>query len=430
MSSKERMVDPAGQFSLADFYFPETDDPLQVPPDFIAWRKNVGWALSLCEPILSTAAEARCTLDSESGPHEVINMSSYGYLGLVRHPQILAAAHQALDHYGTGACGSPILSGKNVLHCELEKKLTNLLGREGVLIFNSGFGGAMGSIASLLRKGDAAVLDERAHVSLVNGAKVAGAKLAFFRHNDPQSLNEVLAKEKERRRMVIVEGIYSMHGDMANLPALLEVTRAHEVGVFIDEAHSILACGPTGGGVAEHFGVGKEIGVQFATFSKSFSACGGFVAASSDLIDYMRFYADSYGFSCAMPPVIVAGLSAAVDVARAETWRRDRLWENATYFKDRLHELGIDTGESNTYVVPLMVGDDRILLFEMGQELRKRGLFVAPVDYPTVPLDQVRFRATVTAAHSRDDIERALQIIADVLVPALRAKNKLRVRQV
>ena len=357
-------------------------------------------------------------------------MTSYGYLGLVRHPQILAAAKSALDHYGTGACGSPILSGKNVLHCELESKLTKLLGRDAVLIFNSGFGGALGSIASLLRKGDAAVLDERCHVSLVSGAKVAGAKLAFFRHNDAKSLDEVLSREGTRRRLVIIEGIYSMDGDMADLPSLLPVTRAHQVGVFIDEAHSILGCGPNGGGVAEHFGVSQQIGVQFATFSKAFSACGGFVTASSDLINYMRFYADSYGFSCAMPPVIVAGLSAAVDVVRAEPWRRERLWENANYFRTRLHEMGVDTGESNTYVVPLMVGDDRVLLFELGNALRKRGLFVAPVDYPTVPLDQVRFRANITAAHSREDIDGALQIIEDVLVPALRSKKRLRARQV
>lgn len=430
MSTEEKPLHSASQYSTADFYFAETDDPLQVPPDYLAWRKEVAWALSLCEPVLGSAAEARCTLDSDSGPQEVVNMTSYGYLGLVRHPAILAAAKNALDQYGTGSCGSPILSGRNRLHVELEGKLSKLLGRESILLFNSGFGGAMGSVASLLRRGDAAVLDERAHVSLLNGAKTVGARLAFFKHNDPASLDEVLAKEKGRRRLVIIEGIYSMDGDMADLPRLLPVARAHQVGVLIDEAHSMLCCGPNGGGVAEHFGAQAEIGVQFGTFSKAFSACGGFVGASRDLIDYMRFYADSYGFSCAMPPVIAAGLSAAVDVFHAEPWRREKLWDNANYFRTRVQELGIETGESNSYVVPLIVGDDRVLLYELAHALRQRGLFVAPVDYPTVPIDRVRFRANMTAAHTREDVDRALQILQDVMVPALRARNKLRARQV
>lgn len=430
MSTEAKTLNTAGQFSLADFYFSDTDDPLQVPPDYIQWRKNVDWALSLCEPTLSTAAEAHCTLQSESGSRDVINMSSYGYLGLVRHPEILRASKAALDRYGTGACGSPILSGRNQLHGELEKKLVGLVHCESVLLFNSGFGGALGSIAGLLRKGDVAVLDERCHVSLCSGARLAGAKLAFFKHNDAQSLDQVLAREKNKRRLVILEGIYSMDGDMADLPALVAVTGAHRVGIFIDEAHSMLACGANGGGVVEHYNVATDIGVRFGTFSKAFSACGGFVAADSDLIDYMRFYADSYGFSAAMPPVIAAGLAAAIDVMQVETWRRQRLWENAEYFRSSLRELGLDTGDSTSYVVPIVLGCDRVLLFELGRELRNRGLFVAPVDYPTVPLDQVRFRCTVTAAHQREDLDRALQIIADVLVPALKANGRLFRRQV
>jgi 7-keto-8-aminopelargonate synthetase-like enzyme len=430
MSSEAKVLTaPSSQFSLADFYFPETDDPLQVSPDFLAWRKEVGWALSLCEPVLSTAAEARCTLESGRGSHRVINMSSYGYLGLVRHPKVLAAAKEALDQYGTGACGSPILSGRNLLHSDLEQKLSRLSGKEGVIIFNSGFGGAMGSVATLLRKGDEAVLDERSHVSLVQGAKLSGAKLTFFSHNDAHSLDEALSKERTRRRMIILEGIYSMDGDMADLPSLLEVAGAHKVGVFIDEAHSILATGPHGGGVVEHFGAGSQVGLQYATFSKAFSACGGFASASSDLIAYMRFYADSYGFSCAMPPVVAAGLSAALDVAANEPWRRDRLWENAAYFRTQLHELGVDTGASTTYVIPLMVGSDRALLFELGHALRKRGLFMAAVDYPTVPIDQVRFRASITAGHTRQDLDEALQILADIFVPTMKSKGLIREKQ-
>ena len=307
-----------------------------------------------------------------------------------------------------------------------KQKLAALTGREKVLVYNSGFGGALGSAAGLMRKGDVAVIDARAHVSLADGARVGGARIAFFEHNDPQSLDQVLASTSGERRLVFVDGLYSMDGDMANLPALLDVADAHRVGIFVDEAHSILCCGPTGGGVVEHFGVRERVGLQYGTFSKGFSSCGGFAASSSDVIEYLRFYANPYGFTCALPPATVAGLCAAFDVMQAEPWRRTRLWENADYFRAQLHGLGVSTGTSSSYVVPIVVGEDRPFLYEIGHAMRARGLFVTPVDYPTVPLDQVRFRASVTTLHSRADLDEALQIIEDVFVPAMRSRGLLR----
>jgi len=234
----------ANRYSLADFYFSDTDNPLTPPADYLAWRRDTAWATSLYEPLLCGAADPVCTLELEDGPHRVINMASYAYLGLVKHPRIVAAATEALALFGVGSCGSPMLSGKSVRHRELEQKLCELTGREAVLLFNSGFGGAFGSIAGLLRKGDVAVVDERAHLSLLDGAKVGGAKTVFFAHNDAGSLDEALSASKGKRRLVVVEGIYSMDGDMADLPRLLEVTEAHGVGILIDEAHSMLCCGP------------------------------------------------------------------------------------------------------------------------------------------------------------------------------------------
>jgi glycine C-acetyltransferase len=221
-----------------------------------------------------------------------------------------------------------------------------------------------------------------------------------------------------------------MDGDMADLPRLTEVAEAHGVGMFVDEAHSILCCGPNGGGVVEHFRVGSRVGVQYGTFSKGFSSCGGFAAASSDIIEYLRFYSNPYGFTCALPPAIVAVISEALDVMKEEKWRRDRLWENAAYFRTQLQAMGINTGRSNSYVVPIVVGEDRALLYQLGHALRQRGLFVTPVDYPTVPLDQARFRASVTAAHTRENIDEALQILGDVFVPVMRSKGLLRAAQV
>jgi 7-keto-8-aminopelargonate synthetase-like enzyme len=420
----------ANQFSLADFYFSDSDDPLTPPADYLAWRRDTAWATSLYEPVMRDAAGPINYLQTPAGPQRVINMTSYGYLGLVKHPAVIAAAKQALDDYGAGACGSPILSGKNVLYQQLEHKLAAVTGKPSVLVFNSGFGGSMGSAAGLMRKGDVAVVDARAHISMVEGLKIGGARIAFFEHNSARCLDEVLAANDGARRLIFVDGLYSMDGDMADLPALLDVAESHGVGMFVDEAHSILCCGPTGGGVVEHYGARGRVGVQYGTMSKAFSCGGGFAAASPELIDYLRFYANSYGFTCALPPSVVAAAGAVIDVMQAETWRRAQLWENAAYFRTQLQSLGINIGTSTSYVVPLVVGEQRALLYEIAHELRARGLFVTPVDYPTVALDQVRFRASVTALHTREILDEALQIIADVFVPAMRGRGLLHARAV
>jgi 7-keto-8-aminopelargonate synthetase-like enzyme len=415
----------ANQFSLADFYYSDSGNPLTPPADYLAWRRATAWATSLYEPVLCDPPGPINRLQTAAGTQRVINMTSYGYLGLVRHPAVIAAAKQAIDDYGTGACGSPILSGKSVLYQDLERKLGALTGYPSVLVFNSGFGGALGSAAGLMRKGDVAVVDARAHISVVDGLKIGGAKIAFFAHNDAGALDQVLSATIGARRLIFVDGLYSMDGDMADLPGLLEVAESHGVGIFVDEAHSILCCGPNGGGVVEHFGMRDRVGVQYGTLSKAFSCGGGFAAASTDLIEYLRFYSNAYGFTCALPPAAVAAASAVIDVMHTETWRRTQLWENAAYFRTQLHSLGINTGTSTSYVVPIVVGEDRALLYELGHKLRQHGLFVTPVDYPTVALDQTRFRASVTALHTREVLDEALQILEDVFVPAMRAKGLL-----
>jgi 7-keto-8-aminopelargonate synthetase-like enzyme len=415
----------ASQFSLADFYYSDSDNPLIPPADYLEWRRATAWATSLYDPVLCDPAGPINHLQTATGPRRVINMTSYGYLGLVRHPAIIAAAKQALDDYGTGACGSPILSGKSLLYQELARKLGALTGYPSVLVFNSGFGGAMGSAAGLMRKGDVAIVDARAHISMVDGLKIGGATIAFFEHNSARALDETLTANAGARRLIFVDGLYSMDGDLADLPALLDVAESHRVGIFVDEAHSILCCGPNGGGVVEHFGVRDRVGVQYGTLSKAFSCGGGFAAASTDLIEYLRFYSNAYGFTCALPPSVVATASAVLDVMQTEGWRRVQLWENAAYFRTQLHSLGINTGTSTSYVVPIVVGEDRRLLYELGLQLRERGLFVTPVDYPTVALDQTRFRASVTALHTREILDEALQIIEDVFVPPMRSRGLL-----
>jgi glycine C-acetyltransferase len=337
-------------------------------------------------------------------------------MGLATHPQVIRAAKKALNRYGTGACGSPVLSGLADLHRDLEQKLVAFTGRENVMLFNSGFGGALGTVAGLLRKGDAAIMDAKCHLSLIDGAKLSGARLHFFDHNDANSLDQVLEKTKGKRRLMICEGIYSMDGDMANLPELVPVAQQHNCSIFIDEAHSILACGANGRGIVEHFGFEKEVGLQFGTFSKSFASVGGFIAGRYDTIDYLRFYSNPYGFSCALPPSVVAGLLKALELTTETDELRNILWDNTKYFREGLLDMGVNIGESTSQVVPIVIGSNRNLLYQLCHEMNDRGLFLAPVDFPSVPEDGLRYRAAVTAAHTKEDLAKALQIIKDTVV--------------
>jgi glycine C-acetyltransferase len=407
-------------FSLADLYLQDSEDPLVPSPEFATWRQQVSWATSLYEQSLLDGPGARTVLSVDGRLQPVLNFASYNYLALSKHPETIAAAKGALDTYGVGACGSPILSGMTDLHRRFEARLSAFLGRADTMLFNSGFGGALGMLAGTLRRGDVAVLDSKCHISLIEGAKLSAARIELFDHNDPDSLDACLARHADERRVVVTEGIFSMDGDMGDLPALVPVAERHRVGIVIDEAHSILTCGATGQGVTEHFGLDRQVALKYATLSKAFAAVGGFVSGAEDTVQYLRYFANSYGFSCALPPVVVAAALASLEIATRDATARETLADNARYFREELVGLGLDIGESTTQVVPIIVGADRELLYRLGLKLRDRGLFLAVVDYPSVPEDRVRFRASVTAGHSRADLDEALEIIADTVVPALK----------
>jgi glycine C-acetyltransferase len=407
------------RLSLADFVVGDSDDPLVPPLAFTQWRQAGAWEATLYEPEMLASASARATINYEGKACSVINLCSYNYLGLANRAEVIEAARDALSKYGMGACGSPLLSGMTDLHRRLERRVADFLGREDAMLFNSGFGGALGTLAGLLRKTDVAVLDNRSHLSLRDGAVLSRSRVDRFEHNDPHSLETALSRRTGRRRLVVAEGIYSMDGDFANLDELLDIAEAHKASVFIDEAHSILACGKNGRGAAEHFAVEHRIPLVYGTFSKAFGAVGGFVAGPVDTLDYLRYYAHSYAYSCALPPVVVAAVLAALEIASREPELRLRLWDNARYLREQLNSIGIDTGASTTYIMPLVVGD-RGRMYQLGHELRRAGLFVAPVDYPAVPEDRICFRACVTANHTRADLDEALNILSDIFVPAIR----------
>ena len=408
--------DPA-KLSLSNFLAGESNDPLQAPASFTNWMRDAAWAVELYEPELLATADARTMITYGGKPRPVINLCSYNYLGLANHPEVLVAAREALGTHGLGACGSPMLSGMTDLHRELERRVAKFLGREDAMLFNSGFGGALGTISGLLRKTDVALLDNRSHLSLRDGAVLSRCRTEKFEHNDPVSLDTGLSRQKGRRQLVIVEGIYSMDGDFGNLKELIRVAESHGASVFIDEAHSMLACGEHGRGAAEKFGVEDRVPLVYGTFSKAFGALGGFVAGSKETLQYLRFYAHPYVYSCALPPVVIAAILKALELGTSQPELRAQLWENAEYFHTQLHSLGLDTGTSTTYVMPIVIGD-RERMYRLGHELRRRGLWVAPVDYPAVPQDRICFRACVTAKHTRADLDEALNILEDTLVPA------------
>jgi 8-amino-7-oxononanoate synthase len=405
------------KFSLSNFLAGESNDPLQAPPSFTNWMRLGAWAAELYEPELLAGADARTTITYGGKARPVINLCSYNYLGLANHPEVLASAHEALRTHGMGACGSPMLSGMTDLHRELERRVAKFLGREDAMLFNSGFGGALGTISGLLRKTDVAILDNRSHLSLRDGAVLSRCRAEKFEHNDPKSLDAALRRQKGRRQLVIVEGIYSMDGDFGKLNELIDVAESHGASVFIDEAHSMLGCGDHGRGAAEKFGVEDRVRLVYGTFSKAFGALGGFVAGSKETLQYLRFYAHSYVYSCALPSVVIAAILKALELGTSQPALRVRLWENADYFHAQLRSLGLDTGASTTYVMPIVIGD-RGRMYRLCHELRRRGLWVAPVDYPAVPQNRICFRACVTAKHTRVDLDEALNILEDTLVPA------------
>jgi len=304
---------------------------------------------------------------------------------------------------------------------EFARRLAEFKQKEDCLLFSSGLGGNVGAIQGLLRKGDVLILDEKCHKSLVDGGTLSGAKMLFFSHNDPASLEAMLEKSKGKRVLVAVEGVYSMDGDLARLPEIVKVCRQYKAATYIDEAHSTLMFGPNGRGVAEHFGLEHEIGVSFGTFSKSFGAVGGFICSNAKIIQYLKGYASPWNFSCAPSPPVVAGLMKGLEVATRDSSLRDLLWKNVAYLKKGLLDLKLDLGKSESQVIPIIIGSDGEKLIRFAYEIQRRGLFLQPVDFPAVPADSRRFRISVSTQFTKEQMDTALTIIEDVIVKGLHA---------
>lgn len=418
-------MENALKYSLADFFYNDSPDVLEPPSVFEEWMNDpsVQAVLRFFEqPLLSSPEASTEILSGLDGKRrKVINLTSYNYLGLSKHPEVVKAAMDAIMKYGLSAAGAPMLSGTFDLHREFTRKLADFKQKEDCLLFSSGLGGSVGVIQGLLRKDDLLVLDEKCHRSMVDGGTLSRATMKFFEHNNVEQLSQILEKNKGKRTLVAIEGVYSMDGDLVKLPEIVEICdRYPHVEIYIDEAHSNLIFGKNGRGVAEHFGVEDKIGIVFGTLSKSFGGVGGFACSNAKIIRYLKGYSIPFFFSCAPSPPIIAGMIKALEVATRDSTLRDKIWENTNYFKKNLIDLKLDLGGTESHVIPIIIGSSGELLFGMAAEVQKRGLFLQPVDFPAVPAHSRRFRIAVSAQLTIEEIDEACNIIEDVIAKRLR----------
>ena len=412
-------------YSLADFFFNDNPDVLSPPDDFSEWINNpvVKHSFSFFEQELLDAprvsTEILSNLDGKK--RKIINLTSYNYLGLSTHPEVIQAAKEALEKYGLGSSGAPLLSGTLDIHTEFARKLAEFKQKEDCILYSSGFGGNVGAIQGMMRKGDYVVLDEKCHRSLVDGGTLSGAKMLFFAHNDMDSLQMMLEKAKGKRILIVVEGVYSMDGDLAKLPEIVELAEQYKAGMFIDEAHSTLMFGKNGRGVAEHFGVEDRIGVSFGTLSKSFGGVGGFICANKELITYLKGYSSPWNFSCAPSPAVSGGLIKSLEVATRDSSLRDKMWENTHYMKKNLLDMKLDLGGTESQVIPIIIGSSGEKLINYAEKMQKAGLFLQPVDFPAVPAHSRRFRMSVSSQLTQEEMDTTLNIIEDVIVKDMKS---------
>ena len=349
--------------------------------------------------------------------HDLVNFSSYNYLGYANHPDVIEAAKDALDAFGLGATGSPLLNGTFDIHKKLENSLTSFFGQEGygVSLFSSGYGANIGVVSSYIHKGDYVVLDHSSHASLIDGAVMSQGTVKLFKHNDAEFLERILKRiSKENRRILVcVEGVYSTDGDYGNLKDIVTVSKNYGASILVDEAHSLLIAGKTGKGVVEEFDVLADVDLLIGTFSKSFGGIGGCVYAKNDLINYMNYYARSRMFSCALDPAVTGGIIKALELASGTDGdqKRKRIIDNADYLRSLLKDK-VDIGTSQSWVIPIIFGDERKSL-PLGDYLMKRGYDFSIMMFPAVKKNKSIIRAFVTSEHTKEQLKGCAEALID-----------------
>ncbi|MBK8165426.1 MAG: aminotransferase class I/II-fold pyridoxal phosphate-dependent enzyme [bacterium] len=338
---------------------------------------------------------------------EIIMLGSNNYLGLTNHPKVKEAAREAIAKYGTGCAGSRFLNGTLDIHIELEEKLASLVGKPRALVFSTGFMVNQGVLSSLVQRNETIIVDRTDHASIIDGARLSFADVRKYKHNDMDNLELVLQNERERGKLVIVDGVFSMEGDIARLPEIVDLAEKYDAVVMVDDAHGIGVLGDHGRGTCNHFGLTDRAHLIMGTFSKSLASVGGFIAADEDTIHFIQHQARSLIFSASMPPASVASVSAAVDVMLEETWRHKALWRNNDIMRERLQAAGFDTGPSQTPIIPAIVGED-MTAFVLCRRLIDEGVFVNPVVSPAVEPGNALIRLSLMATHTEDEIHLAM----------------------
>ena len=349
--------------------------------------------------------------DTEVTVHgkKLIMVGSNNYLGLTHHPKVMEAAAQATQRYGTGCTGSRLLNGTLDIHEKLESDLAEFVGHEASIIYSTGYQANLGAISALISRDDVILIDKLDHASIVDGCTMARGETLRFRHNDIADLEaelNVLA-DKPGGRLVAVDGVFSMEGDIAPIPQLVETCRKYEARLFVDEAHSLGVIGPTGAGAMDHYGMKGKADLIMGTFSKSFACVGGFIAGDEAVIHYLRHHSRSLMFSAAMPPGAVATVAACLDIIKNEPERRTHLMENARYLRDGIRALGYETGPTETPIVPVIIGSlDKTLAF--WRLVMDEGIFTNAVVPPAVPPNACRLRTSCTATHTKEQLDQVL----------------------
>ncbi|MPM76719.1 putative pyridoxal phosphate-dependent acyltransferase [bioreactor metagenome] len=346
---------------------------------------------------------------------EVINLSSNNYLGLANHPRLKKAAMEALEKWGVGAGAVRTIIGNMSIHEELEGKLAEFKHVEAVLVFQSGFTANAGVIPAVVDKGDIIISDELNHASIIDGCRLSRADVVRYKHSDMEDLERVIneVKDNYNTKLIITDGVFSMDGDVAKLPEIVDLAEKYSCLTYVDDAHASGVLGKSGRGSADHFGLHGRVDIQIGTLSKAIGVVGGYVAGRKNLIEWLNHRGRPFLFSTAAPPSVAAACLEAIKILSESTELTDRLWENARYLKKGLKDLGFNTGNSETPITPVIAGDDKLAI-ELSKKLFEEGVFAQSIVFPTVPRGGARVRTIVTAAHTKADLDETIRAFEKV----------------
>lgn len=345
---------------------------------------------------------------------KVLMFGSNSYMGLTNHPKVIEAAVEATRKYGTGMAGSPFLNGTIDIHKKFEERIADYMGKEDAMLYSTGFGVNLGVVSTLTGRGDYIILDEQDHASIIEGRRLSFSVPVKYKHNDMKSLEEQLEKcDPSKIKLIVSDSVFSMEGDVANIPEIVRLAKKYNASVMIDEAHGIGVFGKGGRGVVHHYGLIDDVDLVMGTFSKSFASLGGFIATDKEITNYLRHHSRSYIFTASITPAATAAANAALDIMLAEPERQAHLWDITNYALENFRAMGLEIGHTSTPIIPLFIRDD-YKTFKVTHDLLEEGVFVNPVVTPAVAPNDTLIRYSLMATHTKEQVTRSLEAIEKV----------------